>query len=112
MNNFNSSLITNGGNQNPLLSQVNNNNNNLNTINTNNTVIGNNTQVKVMKDSTTNIMSYNKATQILTSTVNGKTDTTLIFTASKDSTIARNGLTQIKDTVELGGTLIKPTTTN
>jgi hypothetical protein len=51
MNNFNSSLITNGGNQNPLLSQVNNNNNNLNTINTNNTVIGNNPQVKVMKKS-------------------------------------------------------------
>ncbi len=66
--------------------------------------------VKVLKDSTTNVLSYNKTTQILTSTVNGKTDTTLIFTASKDSTIARNGLTQIKDTVELGGTLIKPTT--
>ena len=66
--------------------------------------------VKVMKDSTTNVLSYNKTTQILTSTVNGKMDTTLISTASKDSTIARNGLTQIKDTVELGGTLIKPTT--
>ena len=66
--------------------------------------------VKVLKDSTTNVLSYDKTTQILTSTVNGKTDTTLISTASKDSTIARNGLTQIKDTVELGGTLIKPTT--
>ena len=66
--------------------------------------------VKVLKDSTTNVLSYDKTSQILTSTVNGKTDTTIISTASKDSTIARNGLTQIKDTVELGGTLIKPTT--
>lgn len=54
MNNFNSSLITNGANQNPLLSQVNNNNNNnnnLNTINSSNVAIGNNPQVKVMKKS-------------------------------------------------------------
>ncbi|MCU0328892.1 MAG: hypothetical protein MUE53_07870, partial [Chitinophagales bacterium] len=72
---------------------------------TNRTLINN-----ILKDSTTNQMTFNNATGVLISNVNGKTtQVTLPTSTGGGSNTFSNGLTNTSGAVTLGGTLTQPT---
>ena len=73
-------------------------------------VVARKSAAAIAAGNTTHAILFNNTSKILTSTVNGVTDTTVINLTSLDSTTASNGLTLSGKDVQLGGTLTKATT--
>jgi hypothetical protein len=73
-------------------------------------VVARKSAAAIAAGNTTHAILFNNTSKILTSTVNGVTDTTVINLTSLDSTSSSNGLTLSGKDVQLGGTLTKATT--